>query len=119
MREIEEETGLESSCIEDITLKYIVLRIKDNDEIRIQYVFFGNVPSNPTLIESDEGSLYWIDNTDILNKSVSATTSEIIKHYNIRGRFTDKVYVGSMKLFKGNPEITWALLEDWELPILK
>lgn len=90
-------------------------RIKQSNEIRIQYVFFGNVPSNSNLIESDEGALFY---DDILNNNISATTKEIIKQYNKIGNFTEKVYVGSMKSFKGTPEITWGLLGDWELPIL-
>lgn len=117
LREIEEETGLKSDCINNLTLRYIVLRVKENQEIRIQYVFFGNVFKNATLIESDEGSLKWIDYNDIPNHNVSATTNEIVKHFNEIGKSTEKVYVGSMKSLKGNPEITWGLLEDWELPI--
>jgi 8-oxo-dGTP diphosphatase len=116
-REIEEETGLKSDCIENLALRYIVLRIKDNQEIRIQYVFIGNISKNSTLIESDEGSLSWIGYKDILNHNVSATTKEIVNHYDELGKYNEKVYVGSMKSLKGNPEITWGLLEDWELPI--
>lgn len=56
LREIEEEIGLKSNYINNLTLRYIVLRIKEKQEIRIQYVFFGNVPKDSTLIESDEGS---------------------------------------------------------------
>ncbi len=41
----------------------------------------------------------------------------MVSHYDQVGKFNDKVFVGSMKSFKGNPEITWGLLEDWELPI--
>ena len=117
LREIEEETGLKSDYIDNLTLRYIVLRIKENQEIRIQYVFFGKVSKSSTLIESDEGSLAWVDYKDITNKNVSATTSEIVKHYSNLGKSTEKVYVGSMKSSKGNPEITWGILEDWELPI--
>lgn len=116
-REIEEETGLMSDYIDNLTLRYILLRLKDNQEIRIQYVFFGKVSKSSTLIESDEGSLAWVDFKDIANKNVSATTSEIVKHYSNTGESSEKVYVGSMKSSKGNPEITWGFLEDWELPI--
>ncbi|MEC5425855.1 hypothetical protein QGM71_20585 [Virgibacillus sp. C22-A2] len=72
---------------------------------------------NSTLIESDEGSLPWIGYKGILNYNVSATTKEIVKHYDQVGKYNEKVYVGSMKSLKGNPEITWGLLEDWELAI--
>ncbi|MBT2694641.1 NUDIX domain-containing protein [Bacillus sp. ISL-55] len=118
LREIEEETGLKSDYIKNLAIKYIVLRIKDSQEIRIQYVFNGMVSKNTTLLESDEGSLSWIGYEDILNHNVSATTKEIVKHYEEIGKYNEKVYVGSMKSLNGKPEITWGLLEDWELPIL-
>lgn len=117
VREIEEETGLMVNNINNLTLRYIVLRMKDNKEIRIQYVYFGKVIQGSKVIESDEGQLSWIDYKEINNRNVSATTKEIIKHYSEISESTDKVYVGSMKSLKGKPEITWAILEDWELPI--
>ncbi len=117
-REIEEETGINNNSISSLTLRYIVLRMKENKEIRIQYVFFGNVSKGSKLIESDEGLLAWINVKDIKNQNVSATTKEIAKHYEKIGKLTEKVYVGSMKSIKGKPEITWGILEDWELPIL-
>jgi 8-oxo-dGTP diphosphatase len=118
-REIEEETGLKSHNIKDLSLRYIVLRIKDNKEIRMQYVFKGEASKNSPLIESDEGSLSWVNHEDILNHKVSATTKEIVEHYEETGKYNENVYVGSMKSLSGKPNITWGLLEDWELPILK
>jgi 8-oxo-dGTP diphosphatase len=115
LREIEEETGLKSDYIENLTLRYIVHRIKENQEIRIQYVFFGNVTKNTNLIESVEGSLAWVGYNDISSQNVSATTIEIVKHYNEIGKSTENVYVGTMRSLKGNPAITWGLLEDWEM----
>ena len=98
------------------TLRYIVLRIKENQEIRIQYVFFGNVSKNSTLIESDEGSLKWVKFQDVTNQNVSSTTIEIVKHYSSLGVLTENMYVGSMKSEVGKPAITWGILEDWEIP---
>lgn len=118
LREIEEETGLKGDYINNLTLRYVVFRAKGNQEIRIQYVFFGTVSKSSTLIESDEGSLEWVKFEDIVNQNVSATTNAIIKHYNNIGGSTEDVYVGSMKSLKGKPAITWGLLEDWEIPIL-
>jgi 8-oxo-dGTP diphosphatase len=115
LREIEEETGLKGEHIENLTLRYIVHRIKENQEIRIQYVFFGNVSKNTTLLESDEGSLAWVGYKDIPSRNVSATTIEIVKHYNEIGKSTENLYVGSMRSLKGNGAINWGILEDWEM----
>jgi 8-oxo-dGTP diphosphatase len=116
-REIEEETGLKKDCIQNLKLRYVVLRIKDNQEIRIQYVFNGKVSEKTALVESDEGSLLWIGFNDILKHNVSATTKEIVEHYGEIGKYNEEVYVGSMKSIQGKPDITWGHLEDWELPI--
>ena len=97
LREIEEETGITSEYIENLELKYIVHRLKDTEEIRIQYVFFGKLLNNTTLIESDEGMLKWIGYKDIPKQNVSATTIEIVKHYKEIGKSNERVYVGSMK----------------------
>lgn len=79
----------------------------------------GDVSKNSTLIESDEGSLKWVKFREIANQNVSATTNEIVKHYNDLDASAKNVYVGSMKSSKGKSAITWGLLEDWEMPIFK
>lgn len=114
LREIGEETGLLESSINNLALRYIVLRVKDNKEIRIQYVYFGDVAKEHTLVESEEGQLSWINGKKIIDLQVSATTKEIINHYFTYRKSTDQVYVGSMKDFEGEPQITWSILEDWE-----
>lgn len=114
VREIREETGLMVNNLNKLALRYIVHRVRDNNEIRIQYVYFGNVLEGSKVIESDEGQLSWVDYKEIINQNVTATTKEIIKHYNEIGKSTNKVYVGSMKSLKGEPGVTWGVLEDWE-----
>lgn len=116
IREIEEETGLKRESINNLALRYIVHRIKNNQEIRIQYVYFGTVSKSSKLIESEEGYLTWIKFKEIVNQHVSATTNEIVKHFYDLGKPPEKVYVGSMNSLNGNPQIIWGHLEDWELP---
>ncbi|WP_413382026.1 NUDIX domain-containing protein [Alkalihalobacillus sp. 1P02AB] len=113
LREVKEETGLRAEDIHHLTLKYIVLRMKGIEEIRMQYVFFGHVTKARLLLESDEGKLSWQHQKVIRNTSVTATTKEIIHHYRNEQK-NEQVYVGTMKANGENPAITWALLEDWE-----
>ncbi|WP_227936436.1 hypothetical protein [Alkalihalobacillus deserti] len=56
-------------------------------------MFFGNIPRNFELIESDEGGLSKIKFDDIINQNVSVTTKEIAIHYDEIGKLTEKVYV--------------------------
>ncbi|WP_339147190.1 MULTISPECIES: NUDIX domain-containing protein [unclassified Sutcliffiella] len=116
LREIEEETGINRNHLHDLTLRYIVHRTKAYEEIRIQYVFFGTLSKQYPLVESDEGSLKWIEINEVANKNVSATTIEIINHF-IKKMTNNNVFVGSMKSQEGEPIIKWAELEDWEMPI--
>ncbi|MNI53390.1 hypothetical protein D3C73_1082170 [compost metagenome] len=62
---------------------------------------------------SAEGKLLWVDldTSDELN--VSATTKYIIEHY-LENDISSDIFVGTMKALGNKPDITWALLEDWE-----
>ncbi|WP_051250464.1 NUDIX domain-containing protein [Paenibacillus harenae] len=111
LREVEEETGLTSADLTGLELKYIILRIKET-EIRLQYVYFSNV-KHMTVRESEEGKLSWIDVKLADELNVTATTKYIFKHFS-ENKNSSEIYVGTMKSVGSEPEITWALLEDWE-----
>lgn len=111
MREVEEETGLTTDDLTGLELRYIILRIKET-EIRIQYVYFSN-SKHIAVRESEEGKLLWVDIGLVNNFNVTATTKHIIEHYSKNENSSD-IYVGTMKSVESEPEITWALLEDWE-----
>ncbi|WP_188205541.1 NUDIX hydrolase [Alkalibacillus aidingensis] len=115
IREIEEESGLDNDDYHNLQLRYILYRMKGVEEIRIQYIFFGEMSKESDLVASEEGELKWIPYRDIPNEDVTQTNKEIAQHYETTGRFNDHVYVGVMKSDNGEPGITWALLEDWEL----
>lgn len=115
LREIEEETGLINNNIKSLKLKYIVHRIVGNWEIRTQYVFCGDVSIKTKLIESEEGQLEWFSYKDIIaDNDTTATTKEIIKHYQEKKIEKENIYIGSMKSDEGFPSITWCVLKDWE-----
>ncbi|GLX66771.1 NUDIX domain-containing protein [Paenibacillus glycanilyticus] len=111
LREVEEETGLTVGDMSGLELKYIVLRIKES-EIRIQYVYFSNV-KHLNVQESEEGKLVWVDARTAKDLNVTATTKYILEHY-LNHKSSSDIYVGTMKSFENEPEITWGLLEDWE-----
>lgn len=117
LREIKEETSLTDHDISHLKLRYIIHRMKGYNEIRTQYVYFGNVKNDCTIIDSDEGKLSWISSKEITGQNVTETTKEIIKHYLEKGKRTNEVYVGTMSSSNGNTHAIWAILEDWEQPI--
>jgi 8-oxo-dGTP diphosphatase len=63
--------------------------------------------------ESEEGKLSWIDIKLADELNVTATTKYILEHYSANKSSSD-IYVGTMKSIGSEPEIIWALLEDWE-----
>jgi len=111
LREIEEETGLTNDDLTSLELKYIILLIKET-EIRLQYVYFSNV-KHISVRESEEGKLKWVDINLAGQLKVTATTKYILEHYS-RNKGSSDIFVGTMKSIGNEPDITWALLEDWE-----
>ncbi|GAA0453889.1 NUDIX domain-containing protein [Alkalibacillus silvisoli] len=111
-REIAEETGISPKEVQDLSLRYIVQRMK-GDQIYIQYIFFGYIQSDVKLVESDEGKLNWVHYKQVKEQPVTEATRELVKHYEQVGQFDHNIYVGSMSLQSNLPKMTWALLDDW------
>ncbi len=94
LRELAEETGLCADQLENLTLRYITMRLK-NGEIRQNYYFFANVSNLPEPLMSTEGTLAWhrFDEIDTLPMPVSA--KQVLIHYRSVGRY-DTVLRGGM-----------------------
>lgn len=94
LRELFEETGITESDIEDIKLKYITLRMKNN-EIRQNYYYFTNLRNEEIDIsECNEGRLEWVDIDEVLDRKMPFTAKECLKHYLAIGKDYHKVYAG-------------------------
>lgn len=114
LREIEEETGLTEQAVGSLALRYMIHRIKEDKEIRTQYIFSGTVRADSSFIESEEGRLMWVDGRTSADRHVTASTLEVMRHYLETGIHTSYVYVGSMHSYHGEPVMGWNVLEDWE-----
>ncbi len=111
-REIFEETGLSASDICNLSLRYIVHRIRQS-EIRIQYSYFGSAMKRE-LGTTDEGELHWVPLADVSSLAISVTTRLTLEHYAKIGSQTDVIYIGSVTAQEGNPAMIWSPLSDWE-----
>jgi 8-oxo-dGTP diphosphatase len=111
-REIFEETGLSAQDLCNLSLRYIVHRIHQ-DEIRLQYCFFGTT-TRRDLGTTEEGELHWIPWEDVTALAVSATTRFTLEHYASIGSQTNVIYVGSVSAQDGSPVVLWSPLSDWE-----
>ena len=92
LREMREELGLIESDVEDMKLRYITLRLKNN-EIRQNYYFFGKLLSEKPL-ESSEGILKWFTYEEAAHLQMPASAKKMMLHYLQVGRFDDNLYAG-------------------------
>jgi 8-oxo-dGTP diphosphatase len=104
-REILEETGITSSEIENLKLRYILFR-KSRDEIRQHFIYFGH-SSKVDVVNTDEGDLHWIDLSDIVNLEMPLTVKFMLKHF-IESPNEQQVFVGTVN----KSQIEWSQLMD-------
>lgn len=112
LREIYEETGIEEKDLENLKLKYIVLR-RSKDEIRIQYVYFANSKTRD-IIQTDEGELFWINKKELFERDLSATTRETLKHYISYEVAIEDILIGTVSVYENCPIMNWIPVQDWE-----
>lgn len=92
LREMREEIGLTENDVINLQLKYVTLRLKDN-EIRQNYFFFAGLDEKLNL-QSNEGELEWISFGEVLNYEMPYTAKYVLNHYLETGRFTNELYSG-------------------------
>ena len=93
--ELYEETGLTEQEIDNLSLRYITLRLK-NGEIRQNYYFFADLKDDEKILASDEGNLKWFRMDELLEMppKMPFTAHYVVKHYLEIGKDTDKLYGG-------------------------
>ena len=94
LRELFEETGITENDIGTVDLKYVALRMKNN-EIRQNYYYFTELQNTDIDIsECDEGILEWINMDEVLDREMPFTAKECLKHYLSIGKDNNKLYAG-------------------------
>ena len=94
LRELFEKTGITEDDIGNVELKYITLRMKNN-EIRQNYYYFTELKNIEININKcNEGILAWIDINEVLEKEMPFTAKECLKHYFYKGKYDNKLYTG-------------------------
>jgi len=109
LRELKEELGINRTEVQDLHLKYIMLR-HVNGEVRVNYFFFATLPDGPLReLQSDEGELKWFDLEEIKGLEMPSSTKYAMKHYLKEGRFNQDLYAGVVTcenaVFTPMPEI--------------
>ena len=94
LRELKEEAGLREDDLENLTMRYVTLRLK-NGEIRQNYYFFADLRERVTVeLASDEGRLQWIPYDQVMDREMPFTAHYMLQHYLAVGRHTDDLYAG-------------------------
>ncbi len=94
LRELFEETGITENDIGTVELKYVTLRMKNN-EIRQNYYYFTELRNTEIDInECDEGTLEWVNMDGVLDREMPFTAKECLKHYLSIGKDNNKLYAG-------------------------
>lgn len=94
LRELKEELSLTAEMISDLKLRYITLRIV-NDEIRQNYYFFANFKNKLEKdIISNEGVCKWFDINEITSLEMPLSAKNMLSHFIETGRKNNKIYVG-------------------------
>ena len=112
-REIYEETGLEEKDVDKLDLKYIIFR-REKDEIRLHHIFIGRTKTIHYEDKTDEGKLYWINEDELLEKTMSFTVRKALEHYIEFGNKTNEVMVGTVSADDNKPYMNWNSLDSWE-----
>lgn len=103
LREIEEETGIPRSEIKNFTLRYILLRRKQ-DELNQHYIFFGD-SNTRTIRSSEEGELHWVKCSDAADLEMSLSLTLMYEHY-LQHQNTNHIWTGTFH----HGKMLWAQL---------
>ena len=114
-REIREETGLTDGDIAGFRLQCVILRLFRNEEIRQQFIYFGET-TRSAVRQSEEGELHWIPEAEVMGLDMPKTTRIILGRF-LAGRFDPhRLSLGVSKIGRGDDAIEWTTLEDFDLP---
>ena len=111
-REIEEESGITRDRISSLELLYIITRRSEN-EIRQSYIYFGETEQTE-LSQTDEGELFWIPCSELLEREYTKTFTAMLEHYIKRDDNDNSVYVGVADDDNSKLKMSWARCEDFE-----
>ena len=94
LRELREEIGLTESDIENLSLRYITLRLKKG-EVRQNHYFFADLLPHVGELSSNEGRLEWFSAEETADLPMPHSARQMLEHYLSVGQPDDKLYCGT------------------------
>lgn len=111
LREIAEETGIQPSQLQELSLRYVLLRQR-NKELRQQFVYFGTTTTTD-IGSTDEGTLHWIPCHEVFDRPMTDGNRLMLEHY-FANTEDKQIWVGTLQGVNGEPIVRWAPMSDWE-----
>jgi 8-oxo-dGTP diphosphatase len=110
---VEEETGLKPADIEDLELRYILLRLNGRD-LRQQFVYVGRT-CRRDVATTEEGELHWIPRSEILNRDIPYVFRTLLAHWLTAGP-SEPLWMGTATIDRNEdaeaPSIIWVPVAD-------
>lgn len=92
LRKMNEEIGLTENDLDNLDLRYIALRLV-NDELRINYYFFADLKDGERInYDCDEGILEWVSFAEVNERKMPYTAQRVMTHYLETGINTSDFY---------------------------
>jgi len=110
LREIYEETGIQEKEIEDLKLKYILLKRSYNETV-MNYVYFGYSKTR-IVVENDEGTLHWVKKEEAVRCKLIDAFRITLAHYLKSDISSNDVLVGVVNSKNNVSQINWSVLQD-------
>ncbi|MEL7647542.1 MAG: NUDIX domain-containing protein [Sedimentibacter sp.] len=110
VREIYEETGLAEHDIDNLHLKYILMR-RGKEETVINYIFFGDAKKR-AVVENNEGTLNWIPEENVLKLKFVDALRISLEHYMNGNLSMDEILVGVVGKSGGQSAVSWSALQN-------
>ena len=111
MREIEEETGIKGAQVQNLKLRYVIMR-RARDILRQNYVYFGETTAKD-LINTDEGTLHWIPEKELLNREFTQTFTAMLRHYT-ETPDCENIVIGAAHSVDGKLKMSWSSIRDFD-----
>lgn len=93
LRELCEETGLTEDNIENLSLRYVTLRLKKG-EVRQNHYFFADLKPDVQRVSSNEGRLAWFAPEETAALPMPHSARHMFDHYLAVGQYDDVLRCG-------------------------
>jgi len=93
LRELYEETGLTGADVENFSLRYVTLRLK-NGEVRQNHYFFADLLPHVRDVVSNEGRLQWFTPEETSKLDMPHSARHMLDHYLAVGQHDDLLRCG-------------------------